>query len=305
MGTEGQLRALDVARDLGVTHETVRKDLLHLEGRGLLRRVHGGALPAQTMSYEPAVTARTNQSAEKRRIAVAAAALVPSEGAILVDAGSTTAALVEQLPPAAALTVVTNALPIALALMAHPQLTVHTLGGRVRATTLAEVDHWALRTLAEVRVDVAFLGTNALSVEHGLSTPDASEAAVKAAMLRTAARTVLLADHTRLGRVSVFTYAEVGAVDVLVTDTGTTLEQAEEIERLGVEVIRVCRPVAAGSCEPRPRSPWPPRPASSPSARCRRSPPPPARCSSRRCRSATPAGCCWKEPWSTPTDGST
>lgn len=116
---------------------------------------------------------------------------------------------------------------------------MHTLGGRVRATTLAEVDHWALRSLSEVRVDVAFLGTNALSVEHGLSTPDASEAAVKAAMLRTAARTVLLADHTKLGRVSVFTYAEVGAIDVLVTDTGTTPKQAREIERLGVEVLRV------------------------------------------------------------------
>ncbi|MEO3937643.1 DeoR/GlpR family DNA-binding transcription regulator [Dermatophilaceae bacterium Soc4.6] len=236
---DGQLRALEVARDLGVTHETVRKDLLHLEGRGLLRRVHGGALPVEPMSFEPAVTARTSEAAQKRRIAVAAATLVPTEGAILVDAGSTTAALVEQLPPTATLTVITNALPIALALLGRPRITVHTLGGRVRATTLAEVDHWALRSLSEVRVDVAFLGTNALSVEHGLSTPDASEAAVKAAMLRTAARTVLLADHTKLGRVSVFTYAEVGAIDVLVTDTGTTPKQAREIERLGVEVLRV------------------------------------------------------------------
>lgn len=236
--TDGSLRALDVAQQLGVTHETVRKDLLHLEGRGLLRRVHGGALPVESMSYEPAVPSRTSLGREKQRIAGAAAGFVPATGAILLDAGSTTAALAEHLPPTAELTVVTNALPIALSLLAYPHLSVHTVGGRLRSTTLAEVDHWALRALAETRVDVAFLGTNALSVEHGLSTPDASEAAVKAAMVGTAARTVLLADHTKIGRVSVFAYADLAAVDVLVTDTGATDEQVREIEAVGVEVVR-------------------------------------------------------------------
>jgi DeoR family fructose operon transcriptional repressor len=236
--SEGQLRALDVARELGVTHETVRKDLLQLEGRGLLKRVHGGALPVETLSFEPSVAARTTRAEEKRRIAAAAAALVPAEGAILIDAGSTTAALAESFPTAPTLTVVTNALPLALTLLAYPNLTVHTIGGRVRATTMAEVDHWALRALGETRVDVAFLGANAFSVEHGLSTPDDSEAAVKRAMITAARRTVLLCDHTKLGRVAVFKYAEMSAIDVLVTDSGMTTKDVRDLEAVGVEVIR-------------------------------------------------------------------
>jgi DeoR family transcriptional regulator, fructose operon transcriptional repressor len=236
--SEGQLRALDVAHELGVTHETVRKDLLQLEGRGLLTRVHGGALPVETLSYEPSVTARTTLAPEKRRIAAAAADLVPAEGAILIDAGSTTAALAENFPMTAKLTVVTNALPVALTLMAYPNLSVHTVGGRVRPTTMAEVDHWALRALGEVRVDVAFLGANAFSVEHGLSTPDDSEAAVKRAMVTAARRTVLMADHTKLGRVAVFKYAEISAIDVLVTDKGMAMKDVRALQAVGVEVIR-------------------------------------------------------------------
>jgi len=159
---------------------------------------------------------------EKRRIAVAAADLVPLQGAILLDAGSTTTALAENFSTRSNLTVITNALPIALTLLAHPNLTVHTVGGRVRATTMAEVDHWALSALQEVHVDVAFLGTNAFSIEHGLCTPDDSEAAVKSAMVSAARRRILLADHSKLGRTAVFKYTELASIDVLVTDTGMT-----------------------------------------------------------------------------------
>jgi DeoR family fructose operon transcriptional repressor len=237
--TEGQVRAVDLAQDLGVTHETIRKDLLLLDGRGLLRRVHGGALPVNALSYEPSVATRTAFSAEKRRIAAAAAELVPIEGAILLDAGSTTAALAENFPTRSHLTVITNTLPIALALLAHPNLSVHTVGGRVRATTMAEVDHWALRALLEVHVDVAFLGTNAFSIEHGLSTPDDSEAAVKGAMVAAARRRILLADHSKLGRTAVFRYADLASIDVLVTDTGMADKDAEALAGHGLEVIRV------------------------------------------------------------------
>ncbi len=234
---DGGLRAAPLARELGVTHETVRKDLLDLQARGLLRRVHGGALPVESLSYEPQVDQRPARSAEKARIAQAAVALLPPSGAILLDAGSTTAAFAAALPPGVSLTVVTNTLPIALGLLAHPGLRVHTLGGRVRATTMAEVDHWALRALAELRVDVAFLGTNAFSVAGGLSTPDDSEAAVKRAMVAAAQTRVLLADHTKLGRRAVFGYAELASIDVLVTDTGMAAGDVRAIEAAGVQVV--------------------------------------------------------------------
>lgn len=238
--SEGQLKAVEVARELGVTHETVRKDFIALERRGLLRRVHGGALPVESLSWEPLVSQRTTHTAEKRRIAAAAARYVPAEGAVLLDAGSTTAALAENFPTTTTrLTVITNTLPIAMALLGQPHLTVHTLGGRVRATTMAEVDHWALRTLGELHVDVAFLGTNAFSIEHGLSTPDGSEAAVKRAMVAAGRQRVLLADHTKFQRTAVFSYAEIGAIDVLITDKGLAARDARALEAEGVEVVRV------------------------------------------------------------------
>ena len=192
----GQVRAVKLAEELGVTHETIRKDLMTLEDLGLLRRVHGGAVPVETLSYEPALGARTSMVPEKQRIAVAATEFLPPSGAILLDSGTTTEAFAAHLPAGSSLVAVTNALPVAMVLLAHPQLTVHLLGGRVRATTMGTVDSWALRNLQEVQADVAFVGANAFSVAHGLSTPDSAEAAVKAAMVHAARLTVLLADHT-------------------------------------------------------------------------------------------------------------
>ncbi len=236
----GQVRAVQMADELGVTHETVRKDLLALEAHGLLRRVHGGAVPVESLSFEPGIDARTTMAAEKQRIAAAAAGFVPPTGAVLIDSGTTTAALAGHLPRGSSLVAVTNALPIALALMAHPQLTVHMIGGRIRAATMASVDSWALRDLEEVRADVAFVGTNAFSLEHGLSTPDAAEAAVKSAMVESARLTVLLADHTKFGRDAVFKYADLEAIDVLVTDEGLSASDAASlVAAAGCEVLRV------------------------------------------------------------------
>jgi DeoR family fructose operon transcriptional repressor len=237
--TRGQVRAIKMAEELGVTHETIRKDLLILESHGLLRRVHGGAVPVESLSFEPAIGARTSMADEKQRIAAAAAEFLPATGAILLDSGTTTEAFAAQLPPASSLVAITNALPIALALMTHPHLTVHLLGGRIRAATLATVDSWALRDLGEVQADVAFVGANAFSVEHGLSTPDSAEAALKQAMVHAARLTVLLADHTKFGRDAVFKYADLDAVDVLVTDEGLAVSDARELEAAaGIEVVR-------------------------------------------------------------------
>ena len=123
---------------------------------------------------------------EKERIAKAALAELPTEGSVLLDAGTTTARLAELLPSDRDLTVVTNALPIALTLSVRPGLTLLLLGGRVRGRTLAAVDDWALQGLRDVNVDVAFVGTNGISVERGLTTPDPAEGAVKRAMIAAA-----------------------------------------------------------------------------------------------------------------------
>jgi DeoR family fructose operon transcriptional repressor len=234
--TTGRVDAADVAARLNVTNETVRKDLIELDRQGLLRRVHGGAVPVGQLSYEPAVSTRTEYAAEKTRIATAALAHLPAGGAILIDAGSTTARLAEVLPADRELTIYTNTLTIALTLIDRPLLTVVTLGGRVRPLTRAEVGDWAARALAEINVDVAFLGANAISVERGLTTPDPAEAAVKRRMLGSARRRILLADHSKVGAVSLCRHAGLSDLDLLITDTGLPAADLAALRAAGLAV---------------------------------------------------------------------
>lgn len=237
--SRGRVEVAGLAQELNVTTETVRRDLSVLERHGVLRRVHGGAIPVERLGFEPGLADRDRaMSDEKERIARAALAEVPAEGAILLDAGTTTARLAEILPAEATLTVVTNSLPIALTLSSRPNLTVLTVGGRIRGRTAAMVDAWALRVLEDTLVDVAFVGTNGLSVERGLTTPDTAEAAVKRAMLRAARHTVVLADHTKIGNDHLARFGDTGDIDVLITDRGIDPDQAGSLEACGIRVDR-------------------------------------------------------------------
>lgn len=235
----GRVDVAWLSTELSVTGETIRRDLSVLERHGVLRRVHGGAIPVERLGFEPALSARDALlTAEKDRIAKAALAELPEEGSIVLDAGSTTARLAEMLPIDRQLTVLTNGLPIALALAARTNVTVLFIGGRVRGRTLACVDPWALDALAQSFVDVAFLATNGISVQRGLTTPDQAEAAVKRAMIAAARRTVLLADHTKVSVDHLARFGEVSELDTFITDTGLDERTAAELESQGPRVIR-------------------------------------------------------------------
>ena len=235
----GRVEVGDLARTLGVTPETVRRDLTALERAGLLRRVHGGAIAVDLFGFEPALSVREAvNTTEKMAIAAAALAHLPEEGAIALDAGSSTYRLAEVLPVGRELTVVTNSLPIASLLAARKELTVHLVGGRVRDRTLATVGSAARDYLRTIFVDVAFLGTNGFSVTRGLTTPDSAEAAVKSAFVAAARRTVLLADHTKYGCAHFAHVAHLSAIDVIITDSALPDEAATELEAAGPTVIR-------------------------------------------------------------------
>lgn len=235
---DGRVEVGALATELAVTPETIRRDLTDLEVRGQLRRVHGGAIPVERLDSEPAVSERASlMTAEKRRIAERALEHVPPQGTILLDAGTTTGALAGLLPDRE-LTVVTNSLPIASALAARGQITVLVVGGRLRGRTLANVDGWALRALADLRVDVGFVATNGVDPVRGLTTPDPAEAEVKRAMIAASRRVVLLADSTKVGQEHLVRYASVEDVDVLVTDAGVDRSAADDLARLGPEVVR-------------------------------------------------------------------
>jgi len=236
---DGRVDVMTLAVELEVTPETIRRDLTALERRRLLRRTHGGAVPVERLDFEPQIAVRESLHVEeKQRIAQAALDELPEEGAVLFDAGTTTAALARLIPDDRQLTVVTNAFPVAVLLAEHRNLTVHTLGGRLRSRTLATVDEWAQRALREVFVDVAFLGTNGVSVGHGLTTPDRAEAAVKRAMIAAARRVVVLADHTKFEADHFARFGDLTEVDVLITDSAVHSDLVSEVEAAGPRVIQ-------------------------------------------------------------------
>lgn len=234
----GRVDVADLAAGFRVTAETVRRDLTALERAGLLRRVHGGAILNDPLGFEPALATREEvHTAEKTRIARAALAFLPEEGAIALDAGTTTRLFAEQIPADRTLTVVTNSLPIAVLLTTRPAITVHLVGGRVRSRTMATVDAQALAYLATVHVSVAFLGTNGFSA-RGLTTPDSAEAAVKTAIIRSAGDRVLLADQSKYGRDHFALVARLSEISTIVTDSRLTQDAADALAAAGPEVVR-------------------------------------------------------------------
>lgn len=235
---EGRVDVADLAVAFAVSLETVRRDLTTLERIGVLRRVHGGAIPAERLRHEPALAVRAEErTEEKRRIAEAAVNELEGASTILLDAGSTTARLAELLPHDRELTVVTNALPIAMALGGRSDITVHLLGGRLRPRTLATVDHVALATLADICVDVAFLGANGVSTARGFTTADPAEAAVKRAMIGAARRAVVLADASKVDDDQFSRFAGLDDVETLVMDSAVDPRAAEAFEAAGPRVV--------------------------------------------------------------------
>ncbi|MFN8194879.1 MAG: DeoR/GlpR family DNA-binding transcription regulator [Nocardioidaceae bacterium] len=236
----GRVSVVELAQTFEVTTETVRRDLSTLEALNLIRRVHGGALPPESVTLlETRLSERDlAKTEEKNRIAECAALFVPKhESTLIIDAGSTTVRLAELLPREFRCTVFTHAVPVASRLADLPHVELHLLPGRVRRRTLAAVGVDTVQALSRIRADVAFVGTNGISASHGLSTPDHEEAATKAAIVAAAERVVVLCDSSKIGVDRTMQFAKLTDIDVLVTDADITDEQRAQIEAAHVEVV--------------------------------------------------------------------
>lgn len=237
--TRGRVEVVSLSSEFGVATETIRRDLRVLADRRLVKRVHGGAIPLESAAFESGVEYRSRVDlAQKRRIATAAAELLHGAETVYLDEGFTPRLIAEKLADRE-LTVVTSSLLAAEALADSHSVTVLLLGGRMRGRTLATVDHWALDMLNSLVIDVAFLGTNAVSLEHGLTTPDPAVAAVKHAAVTRAKRAVLVAAHSKFGVDSFCRFAEVADFEAIVTGTELAEDEARRYERLGPQVMRV------------------------------------------------------------------
>lgn len=198
--SEGRVDVGTLATELGAAPETVRRDLAQFSERGLILRTHGGAYPVESAGFESNVAHRATSSiAEKRRIAGAAADRLRGAETVYIDEGVTPQFVAEALSPDGPLTVVTSSLLAASALADSASITVLVLGGRLRGRTMATVDHWATRMLGDLVIDLAYLGANGISREHGLTTPDPAVAAVKSQVMARSRRKVFVGLHSKFG----------------------------------------------------------------------------------------------------------
>jgi DeoR family transcriptional regulator of aga operon len=238
LARDGTVTVADLAGELGVSEATVRRDLQALGEQRLLERSHGGAV-AHGTAHELPVRYRTGRSDEKRRIARAAAELVTDGIAIALTGGTTTTEVARMLVARQDLTVVTNALNIAVELAVRPDLKLIVTGGVARSASYELVGSLADATLRGLYVDVAFVGVDGVDAERGLTTQNEVEATTNRALMACAKRTVVVADASKLGRVAFAEIAGVGSADQLITNTGADAEQVERLRAAGLAVTCV------------------------------------------------------------------
>ncbi|MEU6083324.1 DeoR/GlpR family DNA-binding transcription regulator [Streptomyces sp. NPDC047108] len=210
----------ELSRRLGVSEMTVRRDLDALERQGLLRRVHGGAVATRSREEGAGFAAREPwQSATKDRLGAALAAQVEPGSRVLLDAGTTTVHVADHLAARAPLTIAVLSIQAAVRLADRPGIELLVVGGRSRPGERSLVGPLALRTLEALVFDCFVMSIGGVHAEHGWSEFSLDDAAVKQAGLAQAARTIAVADATKLGVRAFRQVAPLGAVDAFVTDT--------------------------------------------------------------------------------------
>ena len=247
---DGGVRVADLARELGVSDMTVRRDLELLHNRGLIEKVHGGAtsLPGSAL-FEPgfAVKLRLQQD-EKDAIADAAVGLIAPGTAIGISAGTTTYALARRLIDVAGLTVVTNSVPVADVLhrAGRSDQTIILTGG-VRTPSDALVGPFAVAALRTIHLDQVFMGVHGMDPQSGFTTPNVLEADTDRALIASARRLVVVADSSKWGVIGISSIARLDEADTLVTDSGLT----DEARAIAAEQVRevVIAPVGDGTAE--------------------------------------------------------
>ncbi len=238
LGEQGQASVSDLADRLGVSAVTVRDDLRILEADQRLIRTRGGALAlGEERAEQPfELTSKVNVPA-KRAIAAAAAALVRPGQTVIIDVGTTTTALAEALPSSLhGLTVVTNAINIALLLERHAGCTVVVTGGTLRPLQHSLVAPLGAVLLERLNADIAFIGCNGVDARRGFTNSNIAEAEIKQAMVASSTRVVFLADHTKLGCVASAFVASFAQTDLLITDDGADPRMLAELGAAGLAV---------------------------------------------------------------------
>jgi|SRR5579862_7848335 len=235
---EGQIVAKSLSHELGLSEDTIRRDLRELAQEGLLQRVHGGALPSS-----PAVVdfAGRQSLATEEKIALgrAAARMIQPGQVVVLDGGTTTLQAARHLPRDLRATIVTHSPTIAVELVEHPLVEVVLLGGRLFKHSVVAVGAATIEAISRIRADIYFMGVTGIHPVAGLSTGDLEEAHVKRALSASAAETIVLASAEKLNAASSFVIAPITEASEIVVVRGVAEEATAEFERLGITITRV------------------------------------------------------------------
>ena len=235
---DGRAKVQNLARIFKVSEVTIRQDLIELEEMGYVQREHGGAYLKELETAQAGIVLNQSVHAdEKEEIARKAAALIREGDSIILDSGSTTTALARLLTGYRQLTVITNALNIAILLGGNQGIQVLVSGGEFKAPTISLTGDTAAGIFKNIHVDKCFLATAGISPEMQLTYPSLSDLPVKSAMIRAAEKVYLLADSSKIGVSSLAALGRLSLIDALITDSHITPGQLDAIRELNVEIL--------------------------------------------------------------------
>jgi DeoR/GlpR family transcriptional regulator of sugar metabolism len=233
----GQVIAKDVSQTMGVSEDTIRRDLREMAQEGLLQRVHGGALPASPAIADFAGRELLRHDG-KIAIGLAAAAMVRPGQVIILDGGTTAREVARHLPLELKATIVTHSPTIALELVQHPDLEVILIGGRLFKHSVVSVGAAAIAAISQIHADTYFMGVTGVHPKTGLTTGDYEEAAIKRALCQAAAETVVLASAEKLNAASPYRVVGLEEVSGIITERSADAALTKPYEDLGITVTR-------------------------------------------------------------------
>ncbi|HVN53546.1 MAG TPA: DeoR/GlpR family DNA-binding transcription regulator [Anaerolineaceae bacterium] len=235
---EGRVVIPALSEELGVSIDTIRRDLRDLAAEGYLQRVHGGALPTSpaTTSY---LDRQQHVTPEKISIAKIAAGLVQNGMVVTMGGGITNVETAERFPPDLKATVITHNPPVAVALAKHPTIEVVLVGGKLYKYSMVTVGADTVEAFRQVRADLCLLGVCSLHPEVGISNIHYEEVQVQRAMIAGAGEVVALASSEKLGKAAPFVIGPLSELNQIITDCGISAEALEPYRAIGIEILQV------------------------------------------------------------------
>lgn len=240
LSKQGRLSVSEIVEQFSISEATARRDLESLASEGKVQRVHGGAIAVEQAPPElPILDRESEQADEKARIGRVTAGLIADNESVFLGSGTTVLEVAKNLRDRKHLTVITNSLPVLNALAGLKEITVICLGGMLRDSELSFIGHITEQALAELRVDKVVMGARAVSLEHGLTNDYLQETLTDRAILKIGHEVILVADHTKVNRVSTVLLAPLTDVHKLVTDKQTPRAFISALKAQGINSIIV------------------------------------------------------------------